>query len=166
MQDSRSIQTEKIETSHSWTQNLLSNQSKEIKTRSEKFKLMPTEVLMNLVDVTEVLLEEIELERLEKMPKEKRKITNDLEISENMKVNIDEDWKYITTLSHETHETNGGSKSTGGSKLFVANWLSGVTIYTPELMKIKTLSIYRDYIFLGMEYGAVIRQNLKDLKGL
>jgi len=154
MQDSRSIQTEKIETSHSWTQNLLSNQSKEIKTRSEKFKLMPTDVLMNLVDVTEVLLEEIELERLEKMPKEKRKITNDLEISENMKVNIDDDWKYITTLSHVT----------GGSKLFVANWLSGVTIYTPEIMKIKTLSIYRDYIFLGMEYGAVIRQNLKDLK--
>ena len=73
-----------------------------------------------------------------------------------MKVNIDEDWKYITTLSH----------TTGGSKLFVANWLSGVTIYTPEIMKIKTLSIYRDYIFLGMEYGAVIRQNLKDLKGL
>ena len=72
-----------------------------------------------------------------------------------MKVNIDEDWKYITTLSH----------TTGGSKLFVANWLSGVTIYTPEMMKIKTLSIYRDYIFLGMEYGAVIRQNLKDLKG-
>ena len=156
MQDSRSIQTEKIETSHSWTQNLLSNQSKEIKTRSEKFKLMPTEVLMNLVDVTEVLLQEIELERLEKMPKEKRKITNDLEISENMKVNIDADWKYITTLSH----------TTGGSKLFVANWLSGVTIYTPEVMKIKTLSIYRDYIFLGMEYGAVIRQNLKNLKGL
>ena len=88
MQDSRSIQTEKIETSHSWTQNLLSNQSKEIKTRSEKFKLMPTDVLMNLVDVTEVLLEEIELERLEKMPKEKRKITNDLEISENMKVRV------------------------------------------------------------------------------
>ena len=73
-----------------------------------------------------------------------------------MKVNIDEDWKYITTLSH----------TTGGSKLFVANWLSGVTIYTPEIMKIKTLSIYRDFIFLGMEYGAVIRQNLKDLKGL
>ena len=101
MQDSRSIQTEKIETSDSWSQNLLSNQSKEIKTRTEKFKLMPTDVLMNLVDVTEVLLEEIELERLEKMPKEKRKITNDLEITENMKIDIDKEWKYITTLNEE-----------------------------------------------------------------
>ena len=102
MQDSRSIQTEKIETSHSWTQNLLSNQSKEIKTRSEKFKLMPTDVLMNLVDVTEVLLEEIELERLEKMPKEKRKITNDLEISENMKVRVANSVEKLSLITETT----------------------------------------------------------------